>query len=65
MTCVTRRQTLLLAEGIHPKIVSERLRHTHVGITLDLYSHGTLGMHESAARALGLLLDQTRAGSRA
>jgi integrase len=50
--------TLLLAEGIHPKIVSEMLGHTQVGITLDLYSHVTPAMHESATRALGLLLDQ-------
>ena len=33
--------TLLLGEGVHPKIVSERLGHSRVGITLDLYSHVT------------------------
>jgi integrase len=31
--------TLLLAEGVHPKIVSERLRHSRIGVTLDTYSH--------------------------
>lgn len=50
--------TLLLAEGVHPKIVSEMLGHTQVGITLDLYSHVTPAMHESASGALGRLLDQ-------
>ena len=45
--------TLLLAEGIHPKVVSEMLGHTQVGITLDLHSHVTPAMHESATRALG------------
>jgi site-specific recombinase XerD len=31
--------TLLLARGVHPKVVSELLGHTQIGITLDLYSH--------------------------
>ena len=31
--------THLLASGVHPKIASERLGHSKVGITLDLYSH--------------------------
>jgi integrase len=30
--------TLLLGEGIHPKIVSERLGHSRVGITLDRHT---------------------------
>lgn len=29
----------MLAKGIHPKIVSERLGHSKIGITMDLYSH--------------------------
>jgi integrase len=49
--------TLLLAEGVHPKIVSEMLGHAQIGITLDLYSHVTPAMHESASAALGQLLD--------
>jgi integrase len=48
--------TLLLSEGVHPKIVSEMLGHTQVGITLDLYSHVTPAMHETATSTLGLLL---------
>jgi integrase len=50
--------TLLLAEGVHPKIVSEMLGHTQVGITLDLYSHVTPAMHETATTTLGLLLSE-------
>lgn len=50
--------TLLLAEGVHPKMVSEMLGHTEVGITLNLYSHVMPAMHESATGALGRLLDQ-------
>jgi len=41
--------TQLLASGIHPKIASERLGHSKVGITLDLYSHVLPGMQEDAA----------------
>jgi integrase len=47
----------LLAEGVHPKIVSDLLGHSQVGITLDLYSHVTPAMHEAATGALGRLLD--------
>jgi integrase len=41
--------THLLASGVHPKIASERLGHSSVGITLDLYSHVTRGMRADAA----------------
>ncbi len=40
--------THLLASGVHPKIASERLGHSKVGITLDLYSHVMPGMQEDA-----------------
>lgn len=36
--------TQLLAAGVHPKIASERLGHSTIGITLDLYSHVMPGM---------------------
>ena len=48
--------TLLLAAGVHPKVVSELLGHTSVGVTIDLYSHVTPVMHESAVQLLGELL---------
>ena len=41
--------THLLSSGVHPKIASERLGHSTVGITLDLYSHVLPGMQEDAA----------------
>lgn len=31
--------TLLLNMGVHPKVVSERLGHSQIGITMDIYSH--------------------------
>jgi integrase len=48
--------THLLASEVHPKIASERLGHSKVGITLDLYSHVMPGMQEDAvARVDGAL----------
>ncbi len=41
--------TQLLRQGVHPKIVSERLGHSTVSITLDIYSHVLPGMQEDAA----------------
>jgi len=39
----------MLKQGIHPKIVSERLGHSSIGITLDTYSHVMPGLQEAAA----------------
>lgn len=41
--------TLALQAGIHPKVVSERLGHATVSITLDTYSHAIPAMQEDAA----------------
>lgn len=41
--------TLALEAGVHPKVVSERLGHANIGITLNLYSHVTEGMDRGAA----------------
>ena len=48
--------TLALKEGVHPKIVSERLGHATVGITLDLYSHVTPAIAREAADTVGSLI---------
>jgi len=40
--------TQLLKQGVHPKIVSERLGHSNISITLDTYSHVLPGMQEDA-----------------
>jgi integrase len=34
---------------VHPKIVSQRLGHASIGITLDTYSHVLPAMQEAAA----------------
>jgi integrase len=48
--------THLLANGVHPKVASERLGHSKVGITLDLYSHVMPGMQEDAAAMVDVAL---------
>ena len=41
--------SILLKQGVHPKIVQERLGHASISITLDLYSHVVPGLQEAAA----------------
>lgn len=41
--------SLMLKQGIHPKIVQERLGHSTIAMTLDVYSHVTPGLQEAAA----------------
>ena len=48
--------TLLLKEGTHAKIVSERLGHVNIGITLDTYSHVLRGMQREAAESVDCAL---------
>ncbi|MBA7503431.1 Tyrosine recombinase XerC [subsurface metagenome] len=49
--------TLMLKAGVHPKIVSERLGHANIGITLDTYSHVVPGLQEAAALRFDTLLE--------
>lgn len=44
--------TLALQAGIHPKIVSERLGHANISITLDIYSHVAPSMRAEAANTV-------------
>ena len=44
--------SLMLAQGVHPKVVSERLGHNSVSLTLDVYSHLLPGIREAAALAV-------------
>jgi len=41
--------SLLLKQGVHPKIVQERLGHGSIQITLDTYSHVAPGLQQAAA----------------
>lgn len=48
--------TLLLGQGVNPKIVSEMLGHSSIALTLDTYSHVLPDMQQDAARAIGVAL---------
>ena len=57
--------TLLLKRGIHPKIVSERLGHANIVITLDTYSHVLPGLQERAAEHFDDLVTRENGGKMA
>jgi integrase len=44
--------TVMLAAGVHPKVASERLGHSQVGITLDLYTHAVQSLDVDAAERI-------------
>ncbi len=46
----------LLRAGVSAKVVSERLGHSAIGITLDTYSHILPGMQEEAAAKMDVAL---------
>ncbi len=41
--------SIMLKQGVHPKIVQERLGHASITITLDTYSHVAPGLQQAAA----------------
>jgi integrase len=49
--------TLLLKQDVHPKIVQERLGHSTIATTLDIYSHVVPGLQDAAARAFDVLFE--------
>jgi integrase len=48
--------TLLLSKGINPKIVSERLGHSSIALTLDTYSHVLPTMQQDATDQIEKLM---------
>lgn len=55
--------TQLLAAGVHPKVAQERLGHSTIAITLDLYSHVMPGMQEDAAEKVDGALRKVISGA--
>ncbi|NPV69025.1 MAG: tyrosine-type recombinase/integrase [Firmicutes bacterium] len=57
--------TILLLAGIHPKVVSERLGHSDVGTTLNIYSHVLPSIQRESASARTISSDTSlQAGHR-
>ena len=49
--------SIMLKQGIHPKIVQERLGHSSIQITLDTYSHVAPGLQQAAAENFDRLVN--------
>jgi len=50
--------TIMLKQGVHPKIVQERLGHSTISTTLDTYSHVSPGLQQAAARGFDDILNR-------
>jgi integrase len=48
--------SLLLAQGVHPRVVMEILGHSSIGVTMNTYSHVIPQLQRDAADKLGALL---------
>jgi integrase len=52
--------SLLIDIGAHPKAISERMGHTEIGVTMNVYGHLFEGKQRELTRDLNDLLDRTR-----
>lgn len=52
--------TLMLTEGINPRVVMEMLGHSQVSLTLDTYSHVLPSMQDEAAARMDAALGGRR-----
>lgn len=55
--------SLMLKQGIHPKVVRERLGHSSIQMTIDTYSHVAPGIQEAAANSFDEMLKRTPNGN--
>jgi integrase len=56
--------SLALAAGVHPKVVSDRLGHSTIAITIDTYSHVIPSLDADAAATVAAeLFDRAPDGS--
>lgn len=51
--------SMLLQQGVHPKIVQERLGHSSISVTLDLYSHVIPGLQHAAADKMDIIFTKS------
>jgi integrase len=55
--------TQLLLAGVHPKVAQERVGHSTINVTLDLYSHVSATMQEDAATKIDAAYRHAKIGS--
>jgi len=48
--------SVMLAEGVHPRVVQGILGHANISLTLDTYSHVVPGLQEDAANRIAVAL---------
>jgi integrase len=48
--------SLLLAQGVHPRVVMETLGHSQISITMDTYSHVMPVLGEEAAQKMNAVV---------
>lgn len=53
--------TLLINQGVHPKIISERLGHSNIRITMDTYGHALKSADKEAANKLDKFFQKSNA----
>ncbi|CRF28561.1 phage integrase [Mycobacterium tuberculosis] len=53
--------TLLLNQGVHAKIISERLGHSNIGTTMNIYGHVLRSADQEAANKFEAILPITKA----
>jgi len=51
--------SLMISLGAHPKLVMERLGHSDISITMDVYGHVFESMHERVTQQLDALYLET------
>ena len=54
--------TVLLAQGVHPKVVQEQLGHSQISLTLDTYSHVLPALQQEAANEMDKMFGKKKAG---
>ena len=52
--------SLLLAQGVHPRVVMEILGHSQISMTMDTYSHVIPELQDDAAAKMDALLMASR-----
>jgi integrase len=50
--------TLLLAQGVNPRVVMETLGHSQVSLTLNTYSHVLPSLQRDAAARMNTVLER-------
>ena len=49
--------TIMLLQGVHPKVVQERLGHSKMSTTMDIYSHVVPSMQKDAVKRFAMALE--------